>query len=743
MTTPESSAQSPRRKLGIESRRVDFREIWTSAKKHPELFFAVFLSTCALAFFYVLGTARMYKAEAMLRLDPSPPRPLGERVELVDHTGNVWARREFYQTEVRVLRSMRVAMAVVRSLGLNADPAFMRVPASRRASFKPVSMEEAARVLITRVTVDPVKESSLFIVQYDDTDKAACARILNAVVRTYLSQNLEQSSSLSASASEWLNGQLSNLKVELEKSELALNDFRSKNDILSVSLEDRHNITSGQLEQLSKELIALETKKAELEARARELSKVNAEGSANAGATELLQSAVLSALRQKRADAAQKLDEMLATYGELHPKVLAERAALAKLEGAIRQEIENIRAAADGDVRRVGAQIKQLKAKEDEIRRQAHELQTLAIPYNQLNRTKTYNEKIYGIVLERARETDLTRMVKLNNIRVIDEAIEPTAPYKPNVPLTIGGGLGIGLLLGFAIVFLRDFLDRTLKTPNDVEEYFGMSCLGLIPEIGGKQSVRRKGGRASRAVIEPTDNPDLVVAVRPESAVAEAFRVVRTNLMFMSPDRPYRAISVTSAIPSEGKTTVASALAIVLAQSGLRVLLVDTDLRRPRLHRSFKMPNDVGVSLACAGHIPLDEAIRETDIPGLSLLTAGPVPPNPAELLHSERFAEMVTALRGKFDRVIFDSPPILPVTDAAVLSRLLDGVVVVARGFRTDRNAVAVALRALLDVNTHIVGVIINAIDLDRRDYKPYYYYYRREGYYDVIEEAPSSPAA
>jgi capsular exopolysaccharide synthesis family protein len=483
-------------------------------------------------------------------------------------------------------------------------------------------------------------------------------------------------------------------------------------------------------------MLVLEARRYELQARATELRKVDVANPENAGAVELLQSPNLSEMRRNYAEQSQKLEELLATYGEENPKVLAARAGLKKLQTSIRHEGENIREAAYGDLRRVDSQIRELQTKDDAIRKQAHELQALEIPYNQLNRTKTQNEKLYGLVLERARETDLTRMVNINNIRVIDEAIEPSGPFKPNVPANVGGGIVVGLLLGLGVTLARDLLDRTIKTPSDVEERLGVPCLGMVPEIDHKPERGRRGRRSARAVIDPSDNPDLIVSIRPESAVAEAVRGIRTNLMFMSPDMPYRAIAVTSALPSEGKTTVACALAIVLAQSGLKVLLVDTDLRRPRIHRSFRMVNDVGVSLACTGQASLDECIRETGIENLSVLTSGPIPPNPAEMLHSERFAELVKQLRERFDRIIFDSPPVLPVTDAAVLARVLDGIVIVARGFKTDRNAAIMSVRQLRDVNAHIVGVVINAVDLGRRDYKQYYYYYRREGYYKSGEE-------
>lgn len=703
----------------------------TTARKHLTLFLVCWAVVFAAMVFWTVGQKRVYRAQALLRLDADPPRPLGAKVELISHPGAYWNHREFFATEYRVMTSMRVAMAVVRTLGLNADPAFMHSPPGK--SFKLPTVEEAATVLVSRLSVEPIKESSLTLLNYEDTDPKRSQIILNAVVRTYLSQNMEGATNVSSTALDWLNGQLSKLKTDLNDSEQALTDFRQKNNVLSISLEDRHNIISSQLEQLSKEVTTLEVRRSEAAAKSAELNKIES-GPQSAGHPDLLASIVLNKLRTDYDDQKQRLEELLAVYDVGNPKVVGLKDRLKETDLAIRKEIDNIKAAASSDVRKLDRQIADLKKKDLEIQKQAHELQAFEVPYNQLNRTKLNNEKIYGLVLERARETDLTRMMNLNNIRVIDEALEPKIPVRPNVPLNLAIGALLGLFLGLGVVLTRELADQSLKTPADVETILGVTCLGLLPEIAtNNKAGYRYGGRRRRQTATPIaalSDRDLCVAANPEGGVAEAARAVRTNLAFMSPDRPYHSLLVTSAVPEEGKTTVACSIATVLAQSGLRVLLVDTDLRRPRLHRTFKVPNDVGVSMAVSGQLPLDECIRETAIPNLQLLTSGPIPPNPSELMESARFRDLIRTIQGRFDRIVFDSAPLLPVTDSAILSRLTDGVVLVVRGFRTHRSATRQAIRILRDVKAQLVGVLLNAIDLGRYDYRNYHYYYARDGY-------------
>jgi capsular exopolysaccharide synthesis family protein len=286
-------------------------------------------------------------------------------------------------------------------------------------------------------------------------------------------------------------------------------------------------------------------------------------------------------------------------------------------------------------------------------------------------------------------------------------------------------------------------MDRTVKVPDDLEDELELSFLGLLPQVGGGlfggYGYKYGYARRKRRRGQPTEQgkPELVVHHDPTGSVAEASRAIRTNLMFMSPDQPHRVMLITSAGPSEGKTTVACCISVAMAQTGQRVLLVDCDLRRPRIHRVFGHSSEAGISTALLDG-KLDEVIHATEVPNLFVLPAGPVPPNPAELFHTERFKQLLGELRGRFDRVIIDSPPVVAVTDPTILSTQVDGVLLVLRAFKTRKDLARHALRSMQDVGGKMVGGVLNAVDFSKLEYKYSYYYYRRDGYY---AHDPSSP--
>jgi capsular exopolysaccharide synthesis family protein len=357
------------------------------------------------------------------------------------------------------------------------------------------------------------------------------------------------------------------------------------------------------------------------------------------------------------------------------------------------------------------------KAKEDSL---AHEVdlakdesldvEQRLIKFNTMVSESETAEKFYASLDQRFNEADLTSLFQKDNIHVVDGARLPGAPIRPRVPMSLALSLAAGLLAGVGSAFFLEYLDRSVKGPEDVEHATGAPFLGVIPVAG----------------------EELEALHHPRSHVAEACRAVRTNILFAKPDDPSRTMLVTSAAPGEGKSTTVANLGIVFASGGARTLLVDTDLRRPRLHQMFGLSNDRGLTNLIVGDGKISDLVLPTAAPGLFLLPTGPIPPNPAELLGSASFAGVVKQLAAAYDRVIFDSPPVIAVTDPAVLSSVVDSVVLIARAGGTGRDLLAAARRRLGDVRAPLIGVILNALDVDaNRSAYPYYYaqYYGSNG--------------
>ena len=740
----------------------DAQQIFRHLRKYWRTAIGVALAVFVGTTFFTLSRVRVYRAEATIQLDPNPPRPLGKDVEAVVDVGagNYWDNREYTQTQHRLLQSMSLAIATSRALDLAHDQGFlqMKAPGAPPDPAAPSTVEQAAEVLRSRIAVVPVKDSRLAVVQIEDADPVRAHRVLTALVDTYVERNLETAVNSTSSAVDWLRTQLDTLKTDLDSSEMALHEFKRDKNILSVDIDAQSNMLREEMKQLNDTLTAVRARREEIAARREQLGAIAGEDPSRLPVTELLQSPLLQLFRQRYIEAVRERESLVASgHGEQHPDVLAADAAAVNLKSALLAEVKNVQGAMDRDLGAIQRQEGGLSGLFERAKHQALDLNLLEIEYNRLRRTRDNTERLYRLVLERTKESDLTRMMRVNNVRVVDAALVPRTPVRPKVPLNLAVGTIVGLLLGVLSAMGRALLDRTVKTPDDAERELGLACLGLIPEYADPQAAGGKKGDRRRRRAKVTGSRELAVFESPTSSVAEAARAVRTNLMFMSPDRQFHSLLVTSAAPGEGKTTVACCIAIAIAQAGQRVVLVDCDLRRPRLHRVFSKPIEHGVTTALLGEQPLDYASFRTEIPNLSVIPSGPLPPNPAELVHSAKFKAFVESLLRRYDRVILDSPPIVAVTDATILSTLVDGAILVVRAFQTKKELARFGVRSLSDVGSRPVGVVLNAVDLHQSEYRYEHYYYRRDEYYasnpeDLLaskravegdEDPPPPPAA
>ena len=513
--------------------------IWGAIRKRWVLIAALTSACTLIAAFYTLGQTKIYEAEATILFDPQPPRPLGTQVQaVVDVGGEYWNNKEYYKTQFWIIQSQRTAVQVVKQLGLQKDASFLaNVPVGQAKPRPDANVEDAARVLRSRLGVELIRDSRLAVIKLLDADPKRAQRVLSALVDTYTANNLEDAVDQMNLAADWLGSQVDTLKRDLEASEMALHDYKKEKNILSVSMDDQSNMLRGEMQQLSSALTSIQVKREQYAARRAELAKITPDEPALIPATELIASQLLQQLRAEFLNASSQRDAMLASgKGPHHPDVMALQARVDASRAALMNEITNVRNGVDHDLGALSTEVSSLRGLFETAKGRAFDLNLLEIEYNRMKRSKENNEKLYGVVTERSKENDLTRMLRINNIRVADRPQTPRRPVTPNVPLGVATGMAAGLLLGLAAAIGREQLDRSIRVPGDIEQDLGMSVLGLLPIVDGPSpalyGARRRKQRA-REEPKPGGTPELVVHEHPSSGIAEAARAIRPTLLYL------------------------------------------------------------------------------------------------------------------------------------------------------------------------------------------------------------------
>ena len=704
------------------------KDVWLAVVTHRWIVAAVFAAALVTAYAYTKTRVPMYRAYATIRMDPEAPKPLGEGVQHVaDIKGDYWDRTEYYNTVFEMLKAKSTAVLVVKSLSLHKNPGFVGdKPVDEITREDYVTPEVAAEIIQSRLSISMIKDSRLATISYVDASPKRAARVLDGILHAYIDVHHGEMNEASTSAISWLDEQLDLLRGKLDKSELALHEYKKQKQILSVSADDQSEMLRAKMAQLTEALTSAETARARIGARRGELRKIAGNDPAVLPAEELTSSGVLRALREKYILAYEAAESLRAEgKGDGHPAVAS---AVARREAAktlLLAEVANIKASVEKDYAAISEEISSLGALYAAAKDQALELNLLAIEYKRLERARNTNQELFDLVTAKSKETGLTSHLRPSNVRVVDRPEVPGSPFSPNKSLNLLAGALGGLLLGLGLALGREQLDSTLRRPEMMEEVFRFPFLGILPAVKSALGRSRLGAKRPLPAQNFGARSELSAHYEPTGSMAEAARTVRTNLMLgRGVSSETKVLLATSAAPGDGKTTVACSLAISLAQTGERVALVDCDLRRPRLHRIFDKPNHGGVTSVLAGTMTLSEVTHQTIVPNLTFISSGIPPVNPAELLHSEAFSKLLRDLRNGYDRVVLDSPPLLPVADAAILATQADAAIVVARAFETKKQTARRATRVLMDVNANVIGTVLNAVDFSRGEYRYYQYY-------------------
>ncbi len=699
---------------------VDLRTYWRVILRRRWVIASVFAAVVLVTLLVTLRQTRIYAATTSLIIDLNAPRVLNkDQVQDVLDNGvsNFLLSKEYYETQFKVITSRAVAQRVIDKLQLARDLRFLGLDVIKDEKKVEKELAEIDPVfeLQGRLQVLPVKDSRVVRIQVEDRDPAWSATLANAAAEAYITETLSVRSTMTQNASDWLEQQLADLETKLAKSGDDLFKFKQAHDIVATSWEDRQSMVTQRLVALNDALTRARVQRAVFESRSEQIASLGdsiTKGEPDAEAFAIVsQSRTVQELKIRFFDAQVECADFRMQYLKEHPKLVACEAKIAAARGGLLREVRTILDGARREYDEAVQTERKLLRMLTEAKADAFGVNQYEKEYLELKRTYDNNQRLYEMILQRLKETGVTGMLQMSNVRILDRAQAPDRPVSPRPVRNLALAVVLGLLGGVGLAFLLETLDVSVTTREQVEERLGLPFLGIIPSFElDKDQITR----------------DLFVHANPHSAAAECLRSIRTNLLFMSPDRRPKTILVTSSGPGEGKTTAATSLAEIMADGGNRVLLVDADMRRPRIHKVFGVEPQHGLSSLILGEGRLDDTVRTTSVDNLFVLPCGPVPPNPAELLHTEAFKAVLAAVADRFDRVIIDSPPAGVVADAVVLSTQVDGTLFLLRAGQTSRDAAARTIRALTDVKARIFGAVLNNLDLDDQRYGQYYQYYR-----------------
>ncbi len=708
-------------------------------KKHQWLIVSFLLTVVTVVTIATFKTKPVYVAAARVEVDREAQtmQPFPDSSSYDEYVDT----DSYIETQTKILESETLALSTIKSLDLARYPEYGGNP---NAAIIPRIGQTGQRPPILgsflgSLGVKRVPNSRLIEVQFEAEDPQLAALVVNGHVHNFIEENFRSRYDATTQASNWLSAELEELRIKVQKSEDARIAYERENQIWTI--DEKQNITTQKLADLNKSLTDAQTDLLQKQA----LFEIVKSGDVDQ-LSQVRENSYIADILKRKSDVEEQYADASAQFGPNYPKVQHLLLEKQNLDEALTRAEKNVVASIEGDYRTGRERVDLLLGALDKQKGEANEMAEKLVQYHILEHDAESNKQLYDSLQQKLKEATITAGLRSSNIRIVDPALVPTHPARPQKSRNILLAFLVGLVGGVGLALLREYLDNTVKSPDDIERLAGLPSLAVVPEVrslnghGRVRSGKLLGDGTEAEEESEESRVEIVSFAKPKSQVSEAFRALRTSLLLSQADHPPQVILVTSALPREGKTTAAVNLAVTLAQLGDRTLILDSDLRKPGVRRvlGLTVGRESGLSSYLAGVSSLDEVcFPHPQIENLVALPTGPIPPSPADLLSSHRMRDAISYLRQKYKFIVIDSPPIMAATDAVILSALTDGVLLVVRSGTTPKEAFTRTRDLLHAVKCRLLGVVLNAVDSSAPDYYYSYRYYPYAYGYGYGEEA------
>jgi polysaccharide biosynthesis transport protein len=706
----------------------DFYKYLRIITKYRWLIISTTVTALVLAAILTFLTTPIYRATASLQIDREAVKVVGND-NLQPQEQNTGL--EFYQTQYELLGARSLAERVISTLGLLEEPAFASdgqksmigivisyISGSSSSNDRDKTLDFKERKVADRLqeslTIAPVRGSRVVKISIDSTNPATAQRVVNGFAEVFIADNLDRRYDSSSYARKFLEERIQQLKVKLEDSEKQVVQYAEKQGI--INLDDKKSLASTDLEAINTKLTEAHNNRVKLEVLWEQAKQTQ-----GFGFQQILDSKAIQENRRLRTQLAAEYQQKLGLYKPAYPLMIQLRNQIKELDRDAETEVAAIKSSIEAQYIGAKNEEEDLASQLEKSKAEVVDQRGRSIQYNILQREVDTNRTLYDGLLQRYKEIGVSGAVGTNNISIVDKASLPIAPRSPKLSLNLALALVAGLLAGILAALGLDYLDDSFKSPEDVEREVGLTVIGVVPKPKKDQDIES----------ELSD---------PRSAMAEAIRSLRTGLQFATSDGLPRTLLVTSSKPAEGKTTTTIGLAKSLASIGLNVLLIDADLRNASVHKRMFCSNELGLSNYLTGTRSPEDVVQGSGIQGLEIMSSGPLPPNPAELLSGPKFMTLLSLAAESFDVVLIDGPPVMGLADAPLLASMTQATLMVVAANETRRSVFKVALRRLQNARANVIGALLSKFDSSQTGYGYGYGYGEYEYHSYGLKELPSA---